>query len=41
MLSSNTWHLLTAEEVLQLLKTDMYRGLSADEAKKRKRRVPL
>ena len=40
MLSTNTWHLLPADEVLRLLETDMYRGLSPDEAKKRRKRVP-
>ena len=39
MISSNTWHLLLADEVLRTLGTDMYRGLTADEAKKRKRRL--
>ena len=39
MISSNTWHLLLGDEVLRLLETDMYRGLSSAEAKKRKRRV--
>lgn len=39
MISSNTWHLLLGDEVLRLLETDMYRGLSAAEAKKRRKRV--
>ena len=39
MISSNSWHLLLGDEVLRLLETDMYRGLSADEAKKRRRRL--
>ena len=32
MISSNTWHLLLADEVLRTLGTDMYRGLTAGEA---------
>ncbi len=39
MNSSNTWHLLLRDEVLQILETDMYRGLMSEEAAARKKRV--
>jgi len=35
---SNSWHLLTNEEVLKELRTDMYKGLPTPEAKRRKRK---
>ena len=34
---SNSWHLLDNGEVLRLLESDMYQGLSSKEAKKRRR----
>jgi Ca2+-transporting ATPase len=39
MNSSNTWHLLLRDEVLQILETDMYRGLTSEEAAARKKHV--
>ena len=39
MISSNSWHLLLGGEVLNLLGTDMFRGLNAAEAEKRKHKV--
>ena len=35
---SNSWHLLQNEDVLRELSTDMYKGLTNDEAKRRRRR---
>ncbi|MBR5365908.1 MAG: cation-transporting P-type ATPase [Clostridia bacterium] len=37
MNTSNSWHLLDNGEVLRLLTSDMYRGLTSKEAKKRRR----
>lgn len=34
----NSWHLLQNEEVLRELSTDMYKGLSSEEAKRRRHR---
>ena len=34
----NNWHLLSSEEVLDRLSVDKYKGLSREEAKKRRRR---
>lgn len=38
MNSSNMWHLLSNEETLSILETDMYRGLTPEEAGRRRRK---